>query len=161
MGSMLDRPLMMTQIFSYEVPNLWLWGALAAFLLINELVTGTFVMVFLAVGALVTGIIAEIFPMPFSFQLILFGTIAVGSLFAGRGFIKKRLARTSKERDLPAPDVLAEFVLDSDIPAQGQAAVSYQGAPWTAMNMGVDHLPAGTRVRVVRTEGIKLIVEKA
>ena len=161
MTGTMDRQSMMMQIFSYDVPTLWFWGALAAFLLVSELVTGTFVMVFLAIGALATGVVAEVVPMPFSFQLIVFGAIAVGSLFAGRGFIKKRLAKHKEGSDLAGPDRHTEFVLDQSIEPKGQASVSYQGAPWTAVNVSEERLDRGVRVKVIRTEGIKLLIEKA
>lgn len=49
--------------------------------------------------------------------------------------------------------------VSKDIPPGGQGLVEYQGSPWEALSDERIAIPAGTKVKIVRQEGIKLWVK--
>lgn len=141
---------------------MWMWAALAAILLAGEVITTSFVLLFFAASAFLTAIAVGLAPEPglsSSVQILLFGVLGLVGLAVGRRWIKTRLALRA-----PAPfevDSSSEFTIDRDLEVGAEGAVLYQGAPWTAVNSGSSPLRAGERVRVTKTSGIKLIIERA
>ncbi len=142
-----------------EINSVWLWAAVAAILLAGEIITTSFVLVFFAVAAAVTALVALIHPeMKPSLQLILFGVLGLAGLAGGRNWIRAKMA--SRAVTPFDNDHNSEFTVDRDLAPGAEGAVSYQGTPWTAVNDGSDSITAGDRVKVVRTSGIKIMIVK-
>ena len=70
-------------------------------------------------------------------------------------FLKTSRAATNADRVIGAEGVVTQAI--DNLKAQGQITVN--GAPWTARTEeGCPAIPAGSRVRVLRIEGVKVIV---
>ena len=85
---------------------------------------------------------------------------AVGSLCViirplARKYADPRRESTNADRVVGAEGVVTQAI--DNLKAQGQITVN--GAPWTARTEeGCPAIPAGSRVRVLRIEGVKVIV---
>lgn len=138
---------------------IWMWAAVGAVLLAGELITTSFVLVFFAVAAFVTAILVWMHPLHTNIQIIVFAAVGLLSLAIGRRWVLARWA--AKAPPAFAVDPNSEFKIDRELAPGAEGAVTYQGAPWTAVNDGQEMIRNGEKVRVVKTSGIKLVIRKA
>ena len=130
----------------------WFWWGLALALFAGEALAPGAFMLWLGIAAAGTGLLSLLLPLPLSVQWIVFGLLALGSIFAGR---QLRLRHPVRETDQPLLNRRGEqlvgqvFVLESAI-VDGRGRLKVGDAFWTAL--GPD-LPAGTRVRVLAADG--------
>lgn len=134
-----------------------LWLAAGIILIILELVSTTFVVLFFGIAALCVALVASLGVESLSVQLALFAVLGaagivlfrkkVGAAFAARGEQDKFSGMQNKR-----------IILDHDVPAGGRASVLHQGTTWTAINEGSTDLKSGSTVMIVRVDGVKLVV---
>lgn len=141
-----------------EFDIVWFWAACAAILLIGEMVTVSFGLLFFGVAAGIVAVLSLIFPnFSLEFQIIVFAILGILGAYYGRKTLKKYFVK-------PAPgvdgDSNAIFVVDDDLAPGASGTVTYQGAPWTAINESSEEIKKGDQVQVIRTSGIKLIIKK-
>ena len=135
----------------------WLIAAAALFIL-EAFIPGVFLLWF-GFAAAVTGIVALATGMGLSWQLLVFGVVAVLSVLAARSLL--RYGETTSDR--PNLNVRGKqyvgrtFVLESAI-ENGRGRIRVGDSLWMAE--GPD-LPEGTRVRVTSAQGTALVVEPA
>ena len=134
------------------------WLIALAALLILEAVTVGLVCLWFAAGAL-CALIVSFFVENVWVQLAVFLAVSLACLLALRPLAKKyvdpRRVPTNADRVVGAEGVVTEAI--DNLKAQGQVRVD--GAPWTARTEpDAPPIPAGTAVRVLRIEGVKLIV---
>jgi membrane protein implicated in regulation of membrane protease activity len=138
----------------------WYWWALAAVLLVFEMLLPGVVFLFLAVGAAVAGVLLLIVPdLSLELQLVVFAIVAVLSAVALRPYLK-RLQGTSAGSTLNARGealVGKVFVLDQPILA-GRGRIKLGDGSWLVT--GPD-MVAGAKVRVAAVNGTELKVEPA
>jgi inner membrane protein len=137
----------------------WNWFILAAVLLFIEVMAPGMFMLWLGLAAILLGIIASAVTLSLPVQLIAFAVLSIALVPAWRHFARK----VEKPHDSPFLNRRAEgyvgrvFTLDRAI-VDGVGAVRIDDTVWRVM--GPD-TPAGTRVRVARTDGANLLVEAA
>lgn len=142
-----------------EFNVVWIWAAVATVLLIGEMMTATFGLLFFGLAASVTALVALIKPdLGVEVQLIIFAVLGLMGAFFGRKWIKQKLA--SRAAPPIEVDSNSEFMVDRDIEPGAEGAVLYQGVPWTAVNDSNEPIRKGDRVKVARTSGIKLMIQK-
>ena len=134
------------------------WLAALIVLLVVEAATVALVCLWFAAGAL-CALIVSFFVESVWVQLAVFLAVSLVCLLALRPLAKKymdpRRVPTNADRVVGAEGVVTEAI--DNLKAQGQ--VSVDGAPWTARtDTDAPPIPAGTAVRVLRIEGVKLIV---
>ncbi len=82
------------------------------------------------------------------------------TLIATRPLTKKILSKkkqpTNADRNIGQIAVVTEEIEN----LKDKGAVKVNGVVWTAKNTADDPIPAGEKVRILRIEGVKLIVEK-
>lgn len=136
----------------------WWWWALAAGLLLVEILAPGFFFIWFAVAALVMGLVLLVLPdLAWAWQLILFGVLGVVALWGGRAVFKRRgLAPTDQpnlnrrgEAYVGRQLTLVEAIRD------GYGWAKVDDSRWRVA--GPD-LPAGSHVRVVAAEGATLRV---
>jgi hypothetical protein len=135
----------------------WVWLLAAAALGIAEILVPGVFLIWLAAAAALTGLATLAFGLPLAFQLVLFALIAIAAVYGGRRWYAQNPVPTS---DPLLNDRLARLkgetlVLVSDI-ENGRGRVRVGDGVWSCR--GPD-CPAGTRVRVVGSEGSCLRVE--
>lgn len=138
----------------------WIW--LAAILAFGaaEAATLSLVSVWFAVGG-IAALLAEIFGANLTVQLVVFGVVSAISLAIALPLVKRAAERNHKvptnlDRVLGKTAKVTE---DIDNEA-ATGAVYVDGKTWTARSVLGEALPAGTRVKIQRIEGVKLYVQK-
>ncbi len=133
----------------------WIWLCLGIVLVTLEFVTGTLILLFFGLGSFFGGILAyAVTPEPL-IQILGFVSFSLFLLF----LFRKKLTLFKKSTDAPGVDLGQIFVTTSAIEPLSEATVSYQGTVWTAVNSTTTLIEKGSPVIVLRTEGIKLIVQ--
>jgi len=141
-----------------SLPQIWLIVGLI--MLLAELVSVLLVFVFFAFGALATSLLATMGLLnDLESQILSFSVISLLSLIVLRKHARKLLDR----RGLPEYN---EFVGETamvikDIPVNGEGKIYYRGAEWKAISFNHSLISAGSKVVIMRTEGIVLIVEES
>jgi membrane protein implicated in regulation of membrane protease activity len=138
----------------------WYWWALAAVLLVFEMLLPGVVFLFLAIGAAVAGVaLMVVSGLALELQLAVFAIVAVLSAVALRPYFK-RLGNKTADATLNARGaalVGQVFVLDQPILA-GRGRVKLGDGSWIVT--GPD-MVAGAKVRVAAVNGTELRVEPA
>lgn len=139
---------------------LWPWWTLALVLLLLELVVPGVAFLWFALAAGAVGLMAAALPeTDWTYQLLAFAVLALASV----GLVFGARIRNAADEDVPADDlnrraaglIGQRFTVVQAI-EQGRGRVRVGDGTWVAR--GPD-LPAGSRVRVVGTEGTILVVE--
>ena len=123
-----------------------------------EAVTVGLTSIWFAVGAL-AALVACAADAPMLVQVVVFLGVSFLTLLLVRPMAQKydndRHVATNADRVIGAEGIVTQDIVN--LKAQGQITVN--GAPWTARTEeGCPAIPAGSRVRVLRIEGVKVIV---
>ena len=139
----------------------WYWWALAAVLLICEMLLPGVVFLFIAVGAAAAGLVLLVASgASLEFQLAVFAIVSVVSAVALRPYLKRlQNSRTTDETLNARGEALVgrEFILDQPILA-GRGRIKLGDGSWIVT--GPD-MVAGAKVRVAAVRGTELRVEPA
>lgn len=138
----------------------WYWWALAAVLLVFEMMLPGVVFLFLAVGAAVCGLILLIAPgTGLELQLFVFAIVAVASAVLLRGPLRRLQGRSGEAtlNERGQAMVGRTFVLDQPI-LNGRGRITLGDGSWIVT--GPD-MAAGAKVRVAAVTGTELRVEPA
>jgi len=138
----------------------WYWWALAAVLLIFEMMLPGVVFLFLAIGAAVSGLILLIAPgTGLELQLFVFAIVAVVSAVLLRGPLRRLQGRSGEAtlNERGQSMVGRTFVLDQPI-LNGRGRITLGDGSWIVT--GPD-MAAGAKVRVAAVTGTELRVEPA
>ncbi|KAB2963710.1 MAG: NfeD family protein [Thermoanaerobaculia bacterium] len=138
----------------------WAWMLVGIALLAAELLTpGGFYVLFFGLAALVVGAlgVAGIALHP-ALQWLLFAALSIVALLLLRQPLLARLQiRSPKAR---VDDLSGETAVPVEAIAPGAVGrAELRGTVWTARNSGPVALAAGERCRVVRAEGLTLLLE--
>ena len=135
----------------------WFWLALGLILGIGEMVIPGVFLIWLALAAMVTGLVAWVVPIGVPLQVVLFAALALASVFAGRNWLARNPVKAAdpKMNDRGARAV-GEVVLVTEAVGPGSGRVRLGDSEWMAR--GPDAEP-GTRMRVAGHDGATLLVE--
>jgi membrane protein implicated in regulation of membrane protease activity len=136
----------------------WLWMVLAAVLVIAEIFTAGFFLLWFGVGSAVAGILA-LFGFGAGWQWLAFivvsgGLVAVSRRFAER-FSRKQPPGIGADRLKGDVGVVLEDIDNH----QNTGRVRVRKEEWRADSGTGETIAVGARVRIVRLEGTHLIVE--
>ena len=142
----------------YNMPALWL-AAMVVLLIIEGAVPGL-VSIWFALGAL-AALLAAILHAPVWLQVTWFVVVSVVSLILTRPLARKYVNSKTQPTNadmLIGSDCVVRERIDN---LRGTGAVLAQGKEWTArMENGEASAEVGEIVKIVRIEGVKLIVKK-
>ena len=136
-----------------------IWLVLLLLLTGVEAVSVGLTSVWFAAGAL-CALIAALLGAPLWLQIALFLAVSTLCLLAVRPLAKRHL--NSKVEATNADRVIGEQAqVTEDIDnIRGKGAVVIRGVAWTARSEDGSPVPAGTLVKVLRIEGVKVFVER-
>ncbi len=138
----------------------WYWWALAAVLLVCEMMLPGVVFLFLAIGAAASGLLLLIVAdLSLEMQLVVFAVVAVASAVGLRPMLRG-LQHRNDQPNLNARGnslIGKTIVLDAPILA-GRGRVKLGDGSWSVT--GPD-MVAGTKVRIAAVNGTELTVEPA
>jgi membrane protein implicated in regulation of membrane protease activity len=139
----------------------WYWWALAAVLLVFEIMMPGVVFLFLAVGAAASGaFLLAVADLSLELQLFVFAVISVASAVVLRPTLKRLQQGRAQDATINARgDALIGKLIVLDAPIlQGRGRVAVGDGSWSVT--GPD-MVAGARVRVTAVNGTELAVEPA
>ncbi len=140
---------------------IWIWIAVIVAAVIVEAVSAQLLSIWFALGgaaALITSFLTE----SIAIQAVVFTVVSVVSLAVIFPLVRKSLKKnehikTNADRYIGKLAVVTEDI--SNIDAKGQVKVDNQ--IWSARSDNGESVSAGTQVKVLRIEGVKLIVSAA
>ena len=138
----------------------WHWWLLGLVLVVVEMVAPGFFLLWIGLAAGFTGLILLLVPsLSWQVQFLIFGVLAIGSVMAGRYYIRRNPIETDDATLNRRGSQYIGRVITLDEPiVNGLGKVKVGDGWWRAQ--GPD-LPTGERVKVVGVDGTMLKVEKA
>lgn len=135
----------------------WFWLIAGVILAIAEILVPGFFLIWLAVAAIVTGLLAFILPISMALQILLFAGLAVVAVYAGRRwFILNPIESTDPKLNDRGARLIGETVVVVEAIQDGRGRVKVGDSVWNAR--GAD-AAQGDRVRVTGSDGTALLVE--
>ena len=134
--------------------NIWLIIFLV--LLFIELITINLVSIWFSLGALAS-YISTYFTDNMTIQIIVFIVVSIVALIVTKPLIKKIRVRKIQPTNLDRV-IGQEGVVTKEISRNSFGEVKVQGSIWTAT--AKEEITKGTQVKVLKIEGVKLLVEK-
>ncbi|HWT11677.1 MAG TPA: NfeD family protein [Allosphingosinicella sp.] len=137
----------------------WWWLLGAALLGILEIFVPGIFLIWMAAAAGITGIVAALVPLPFPFQLALFGLLALAAVYSGRRFYDRNPVASADPllNDRTARLIGQNVVVVTAI-EHGEGRVKVGDGVWVAR--GPD-APAGSHMVVTGADGTCLRVAHA
>lgn len=132
-----------------------IWILVGILLVIGEMLSASFFMLFLGLGAFAAALTASLGGSPF-LQGLTAASVAIIGVLALRKPIQKILL---KKINL-ATDLGKEIVIDQGMAPHHQTRITYQGSSWLATNLESEPLKAGDRVVIVGIDGNVLLIRK-
>lgn len=135
------------------------WTVVMIVMALIEAATPQLVTIWFALGALVA-LLASVLHAPFGLQLTLFVVVSVVAVLCTRPLAKKYLkplkTPTNADRVIDKVGIVQDPIDNTN----ATGTVKVDGAVWSARSLSQEPIPSGTQVKVIRIEGVKLIVEK-
>lgn len=135
----------------------WFWFVVAGVLLILELMAPGVFFIWLAAGALATGLLDAAAQFGWQGEAISFAAFSVAAILIGRPLLRKGHALDSDQPNLNQRmyDYVGKTYVLKDAIVNGQGKVRVDDTLWDVT--GAD-LPAGARVKVTGVAGLRLTV---
>jgi membrane protein implicated in regulation of membrane protease activity len=145
---------------------LWIfWAILGAILIIAEIFTTGFVLLWFGIGALAAALAGLVGIDSIPLQFLIFATVSIGLTAASRTIFVNYFSREKSGGDLKSgadslPGKIGT-VVSSSRGALNEGAVKVFGSTWTAYPVeGEEPLEAGDRVEVERIQGASIYVRR-
>jgi inner membrane protein len=135
----------------------WHWWILAAVLAAAETLVPGAVAIWFAAAAAVVGALLWVLPLPWQWQLVLFGLLGFAAVFAWRRWrAEDRTDDAASALNQRGTQLVGQVFTLTEPMQDGSGRVRVGDGTWLAQ--GPD-LPAGRRVRVIAVQGSALQVE--
>lgn len=145
---------------------LWIvWAILGAVLVVAEVFTTGFVLLWFGVGALAAGLAGLLGVHSIILQFLIFAVVSIGLTAASRTIFVNYFSREKSGGDLKSgveslPGKIGT-VVSSSRGSMHEGAVKVFGSTWTAYPAeGEEPLEAGDRVEVTRVQGASIYVRR-
>lgn len=137
-------------------PEVW-WAVVGLVMVIADLIFGTFFILFVGAGALITALFVwvGIIPDP-TWQWVLFAVSSTLGLVLFRKKLVDRFGRGGEDKY--NEHIGQKVVVAEEIHPNRTGKVSYRGALWIAKSSGDEILPVGKSVTIAKADGIILEV---
>ena len=138
----------------------WGWVTLGILMLAAELVgvDAAFYLVFVGAAAICIGILGlGGMDLPVWGQYLAFAALAITSMVLFREKLYNRLRGSVP--GIHDSRVGRVVKVGEDVPEGGQTRVGLRGTEWTAVNRGPGTIAAGSEARIVKTDGVELVIQ--
>ena len=137
----------------------WSWLVIGMLLLCAELfaVDLQFYLVFIGIGATITGITVWLIPgLPSWMPWIIFAALSLTSMYT----IRRKLYDRIKSRGVGIADSAAggQVKINEDVAPGHSCRTEYRGSMWTAVNVGDEPIPASAIAVIETVDGLNLRV---
>ncbi|MCC7460470.1 MAG: NfeD family protein [Proteobacteria bacterium] len=140
------------------IDSTMIWIILGLVLLIAEMATGTFTLIFIALACFATALVS-FFPGMDSNYTIQITTCSIVSVL-GVVLLRKPLQNKMLKSLSLKSDIGKELLIDHGIHPHGTARIGYQGTTWQATNLDAEEMRKGDRVCIVGMDGNTLLIRK-
>lgn len=134
-----------------------IWLLLLVAFLIIEGITVSMVSTWFAGGAL-AALVVSLFPAPAWLQVTVFLVVSIALLCMLRPFVKKQLKPKLVATNADSLIGNVCLVTEKIDPMEG-GRVKVGDVTWSARTEGTETIPVGTKVRILRIQGVKVFVE--
>jgi inner membrane protein len=146
-----------TFLESITPPSPWFWLSFGVVMAAIEMIAPGFFLMWLALAAIITGLVTLVLPIGFPLQLTLFAALAIITVYAARRW----LLQNPIQSDDPmlndrAGRMVGEIVTVSVAIENGQGRVTIGDSDWSVKG---DDAATGARVRIIGNQGGVLMVE--
>lgn len=139
-----------------EISPTIIWACVGLSLIIFEVFTTTFFLLFFGIAGLVVAGIKLLGLENLPAEIIIFSIVGVlGTLIFRQKILKSFQSNKSVNIDNGQTIKVSE-----DIPSQAEGNISYRGANWKALNNSEYDLKKGDLAVIERIEGIKIILKQ-
>ena len=137
-------------------PVYWNWMLLGVVLMAIEAIVPGFFFLWMGVAALIVGLTLTLLPdMSWTYQIMLFALLSVGSIVAWRWRLRRHPTQTADPLLNRRGHQYVGRVFTLDAPAvNGHGKIRVDDSTWKLL-VEQDH-PAGTRLRIVGVDGVML-----
>ncbi len=140
------------------------WFTVALLFFIMEIMTPGFVLLWFGVGALVAGLLDLAGVSNIFVQIIVFVVVSIVLVFLSRTLFKNVFMRSSPGADLRTnadamigkAGIVTEIV--DNIHSTGRVLI--EGQDWGARSSDESVIKPGERIRILRIEGVHLVIER-
>ena len=137
-----------------------IWAIIAAILLISEMLTGTFVLLFLGIACASAGIVAA-FNFNFALQCLTFCLISSLTIFLFLKQKKLNKKENSQNQVSNSERLIGKIgIVTEAIQEFGQGQVTVDNETWTAVSENQEAIKQDEKVRIKKISGVKLVVVK-
>jgi len=149
----------MTLMALLEGARWWHWWAAAAVLAAIETFIPGAVAIWFAASAFVVGLLVLVLPIPFGWQLVLFGVLGIAAVVLYRRYARNRKSQDEQPllNQRGAQYIGHQLTLSEPI-QNGSGRAHVGDSVWTVEG---PELPRGAYVRVIGVHGTALVVERA
>ncbi len=135
----------------------WFWLSLGLILGVAEMVAPGFFLMWLGLAALIVGILDYFLPITLAYQVAMFATLSVLTVFAGKKFLRKNpIESDDANLNDRGARMIGEIVTVVEPIANGHGRVKVGDSVWNARGMDA---AMGASVRVIGSDGAVLLVE--
>jgi len=141
-----------------SLPWFWIWLIAAALLYVGEMLTTTFFLLPFGLGATVA-VIADLLGASLWLQWVLFVIVSVLALIFVRPLFKRMTSRADKVKaGVDRLIGMTGTIIQGNAPS-GENRARIAREVWNVSTETGEQLPVDTQVRVLRVDGVHLIVE--
>lgn len=133
-----------------------IWACLGIVLIVIEIFTTTFVLLFFGIAGLIVAGITLFGYHSTPVELIIFGVVGCLGLI----FFRKKVLKSFAPRDSVNTDQNKQITLSENIPAGKAGHVVYRGSPWMAFNNSTQDMVQGETVVIEKIEGVRLVLNR-
>ena len=134
----------------------WFWLSLGVVLAAAEMIAPGFFLIWLGTSAIITGLLTWALPITGPIQALIFAGLSVVLVYVGRRYFKLNpIESTDPNLNDRGARLIGEIVPVVDAIESGRGRVKVGDSVWNAR--GPD-APAGSRVKVIGSEGSALLV---
>lgn len=135
----------------------WFWLSLGLILGVAEMVAPGFFLMWLGLAALIVGILDYFLPITLAYQVAMFATLSVLTVFAGKKFLQKNpIESDDANLNDRGARMIGEIVTVVEPIANGHGRVKVGDSVWNARGMDA---AMGASLRVIGSDGAVLLVE--
>ena len=140
----------------FGIPTVYIWLALTVIFIVVEVATTDIATIWFGVGSLASTIIAWLAPQAIALQAVVFAVVTVVTMYITKPLLTKYITKeTPTNMDMY---IGKDAVVISDISPNNAGRAKIGGLSWQAKSG--QHIKEGEMCRIVKIEGVSLVVEK-
>jgi membrane protein implicated in regulation of membrane protease activity len=137
-------------------PN-WIWLAIGLFLAAAEMAIPGVFLIWLAAAAIITGLLAWVLPIGVPMQIVIFGVLAIVSVFLGRNYLRDNpVEPVDPMMNRRGARLVGQTARVTAAISAGEGRIHHGDSEWIARGPDVEE---GERVRIIGSDGAVLLVE--